>query len=312
MNDAMKNAWYQHLNELKFMHNSIAESMPRNKIAYIDIPLHYNTGDLLIYLGTEEFFKINKIDIEYRALQNGADFKKLNECDTIIVHGGGNFGDVYQCHHDNRMKLLLKLKNKKIIFMPQSVHFEKKSNLDNTKEIMDSFHNVTMYVRDNHSFEVAKNLLENVIMMPDMAHSLHPLVTIDELRNIRNKSLNLIRVDIEKVEQKRAINKKSFDWWDLVDGNDNLLKGAIKRAQKINYLGPKLVKLWNVQATSNVTKATAFVDSYDCVYTDRLHGFILGWLLGKETISYDNVYGKIERYKEAWLKHDYLIRYENE
>lgn len=303
-------SWDSNLDFLKSLHNQISDDLKNKKIGYIDIPCHYNTGDLLIYLGTEQFFQDYEINVTYRALQNNINYKKLLECDVILVHGGGNFGDIYLDHQIARENLLLKLKNKDVIFLPQSIYYKNNLNLENSINVFKQHNNVKMYVRDKDSFEIAKLLTENVVLMPDMAHSLHPLIEKSEVVCLDSKNkriLNLVRNDCEGVVFNREIKKRSFDWSDLCSTSDVVIQRIINASRRTPFFSELMLKNWLVQVNYNVNNAISYVEKYDVVHTDRLHGFILAYLLGKNVFLYDNNYKKIEKYKDCWLKECDLI-----
>lgn len=46
----------------------------------------------------------------------------------------------------------------------------------------------------------------------------------------------------------------------------------------------------------------SFLSPYSTIYTTRLHGCILGIMLGKEVHLIDNSYGKNSTFYETWLK----------
>ncbi|MDC5973694.1 polysaccharide pyruvyl transferase [Proteus vulgaris] len=309
------NPVFKEMNKLKDKHKEIHEKIKGKKIAYIDIPMHYNTGDLLIYLGTEAFFSDYHCDIKYRGLQHSINHKIISQCDIILVHGGGNFGDIYINEHRNREKLLLKHKEKEIIFLPQSIHFNSNDELNKTIDFFNNFSNVTIYTRDHESYLIAQKICENVIMMPDMAHSLHPLIEESELTNInktQKKILNLMRRDNEAVINRREINKLSFDWSDLCKPSDIFTLRLVRLMNKCHYFDKKKLAMWSSQVNFNVKLAINTLNNYDVVYTDRLHGFILAYLLGKQTVLFDNSYGKIEKYVTHWISASELIKKNNE
>lgn len=311
----MSVCWESNLNKLKSEHGKIAELLAGCKVSYIDIPSHYNTGDLLIYLGTECFFNEYNVDVRYRAMQSSINKSEIAKTDVIIVHGGGNFGDLYLRHHRMREAFLLEFSHKKIIFMPQSIYFKDESNIEETRSFFSKLKDVTLYVRDDESYKLGKSLTENVELIPDMAHSLHPLIEKCEIVNIQSqkkKVLNLKRVDCESVEVERNIVKRSFDWEDLCSSSDLIFNRLIQESKRLPFVREKVLRLWTRQINYNVTNAINYVHNFDVVYTDRLHGFLISYLLGKEIILLDNSYGKIARYYSKWFDScDLITKYDD-
>ncbi|MBB1356380.1 polysaccharide pyruvyl transferase, partial [Pseudoalteromonas sp. SR45-5] len=69
--------WSNCLNNLKKKHEAISELIANRTVAYIDIPNHFNVGDLLIYKGTEQFFKNHSINVIYRAGTSAVNLQKV-------------------------------------------------------------------------------------------------------------------------------------------------------------------------------------------------------------------------------------------
>jgi pyruvyl transferase EpsO len=306
----MSVCWEKNLNKLKKQHGKIAEILAGASVSYIDIPSHYNTGDLFIYLGTECFFSKYNVDVRYRAIQSSVNKSSIAKNDVIIVHGGGNFGDLYLKHHRMREAFLLEFSHKKIIFMPQSIHFNDEANIEETRVFFSKLKDVMLYVRDDESYKIGKKLTDNVELLPDMAHSLHPLIETCEIVNIQSekkKVLNLKRVDCESVEDNRNVAKRSFDWEDLCSSSDIIFNRLIQESKRLPFIREQVLRLWTRQINYNVTSAINYVSNFDLVYTDRLHGFLIAYLLGKEVVLLDNCYGKISRYHSRWFSACELI-----
>ncbi|MGK0256454.1 MAG: pyruvyl transferase EpsO [Arcobacteraceae bacterium] len=303
--------WKENLERLKSKHNEIYNLIGNLSVSYIDIPCHYNTGDLLIYLGTEAFFKDYSINVNYRALQSNININEIEKNDVILVHGGGNFGDLYLKHHRKREEFLSKFSHKKIIFMPQSIFFENETNIESTKIFFSQLSDVTLLVRDDESYKIGLALTDNVLYMPDMAHSLHPLIEISEVSNINEpptRILNLNRKDLESKTKNNLLVKRSFDWGDLCSPSDLILNRLVNYSKYLPLFKKQVLKLWLNQVDYNVNNAINFVELYDIVYTDRLHGFLISYLLGKQIYLLDNSYGKISRYQKKWFSPCSLIK----
>ncbi|UIF90652.1 polysaccharide pyruvyl transferase family protein [Cupriavidus necator] len=168
-------------------------------IAYLDYPIHLNTGDLLIMRGTEAFFshfgikpKIRK-SVAAQSRTDGTVEGIIEGSTTIVFHGGGNLGDLYPLHDNFRKLVIKRYPNNKIVILPQTIHFSSKKNLESASEIYRSHSNLHLCVRDRVSFELASNYLsENVYLMPDMAHFLWPLA-VPRVHEGSSKTLFLMR-----------------------------------------------------------------------------------------------------------------------
>ncbi|VEB76568.1 General stress protein 30 [Providencia rustigianii] len=297
------------LTKLKNMHSEIAELIKNDSVSYIDIPLHYNIGDQLIYLGTEQFIREFNIKVIHRAFFSNINNKKIEESDTILFHGGGNIGDLYPRHQKLRERLISKYKNKKIVILPQSIHFENIENRIKCEEIFSSHPNLHIFVRDKKSFEIASSFSKNVRLMPDMAHSLHPLIYAKEVTDLdcRKKILNLRRRDKETLATAPLPHKKEFDWDDMIGINDLFILKLFSLLQLTPFLKNKINNYWLKNSSNLCFRAEQYFNSFDEVHTDRLHGFILSLLLGKKIVIYDNAYGKNSNYFDAWVEENELL-----
>nr|AXL05132.1 putative pyruvyl transferase [Aeromonas hydrophila] len=307
---ATNQQWLATMQTLSDMHKDIAVLLTGKRIAYIDIPLHYNVGDLLIYLGTESFFNKNNLNVVYRSEVNKTSLSALKNVDAIVFHGGGNFGDLYTAHQKLREKILSKYSEKLIVCLPQTIHFDSEDRLTASAAIFAKHPNFHFFVRDVKSLELAKRFTEKAKLMPDMAHSLHPLVDVTEVgptNAMPQKILSLVRRDIESVRNAtgRNIHKRGFDWDDLITLNEIAI---LRTYQILRMFKPELaIKLWHKNTKDVVFKSYQFFQQHDVVYTDRLHGLILASLLGKPIMMYDNSYGKNFSYYDCWLKNNPFI-----
>ncbi|MDW7795352.1 polysaccharide pyruvyl transferase family protein [Morganella morganii] len=298
-------SWSILMNSLKEKHTQIAKLLQGKTVCYLDIPIHFNTGDLLIYKGTEKFIEENNINVIYRSDCNYYSHRQIKKCDVILLHGGGNLGDLYPNHQNFREKIISKYKEKLIIILPQTIYFSSHLNFEKTKKIFSSHPNLYLYVRDKKSFSIGEKLTSNVTLMPDMAHSLHPLIDINEINDSSNscKIINLVRRDIEKNNvANHNMVKKSFDWDDLITNNHKLWRKIYNISAKFSFLNKKSIYLWEKVSDEIVFISENHFYMHDIVYTDRLHGIILSTLLGKKIHLIDNSYGKNSSYINAWLK----------
>lgn len=301
----IQNTWLNCMESLKGKHSTIAQLISNKKIAFVDIPTYFNVGDILICKGTEAFFNNYNIDVRYRCSSSSVDFKKLDEVDVILFQGGGNFGDLYAIHQNFREQLVSKFSDKKIICLPQSIHFESSTALEKSASLFKMHNDFHFFVRDDISFDLANKFTDNVEMMPDMAHSLHPLVDPCEVgpsNLIPPKILNLVRVDKESTSSSKGVNKIGFDWVDIITPQDLFIQSLYYKMLKVPFLKKRAHDLWYALSDELVFRSKNYFSSHTLVYTDRLHGLILSTLLGKQIYLKDNSYGKNTNYYKAWLK----------
>lgn len=297
--------WSKEMESLKSMHSGIANLIGSGKVAFLDCPIYFNFGDLLIWHGTEAFFKKYDIRVVYRSEASHVDYKKLKECDVIVFQGGGNFGDLYPRVQRMREDIIKKFKNKKIICLPQTIHFSNTSAMKQSAHEISKHNDFHFFVRDKKSESIASTFTDKYKLMPDMAHSLHPLVAPFEvgLSEVHPQSLLIQqRDDAEKGNlDLSTVNKRTFDWNDLVRIEDRFVKKVILSLSKAKINQNKIIALWQLKSFELEQRAIELFESKDLIITDRLHGMILASLLGKKCHVYDNSYGKNSGYYDCWL-----------
>ena len=92
--------------------------------ALVDFPDHANVGDSAIWLGTTAFFR-RQHAVEPRYVASIAAFspaalRRAHPEGPILIHGGGNFGDLWPRHQAFRERLLETFPDRLIVQLPQS------------------------------------------------------------------------------------------------------------------------------------------------------------------------------------------------
>lgn len=274
-------------------------------VMHLDIPCHSNIGDLLIDLGTEKFIN----DCNATCLERYSAFDinclKNNQVDpstVLLLHGGGNFGDLYTIHQQLRLEIIHQYPDNPIIILPQSVHYQDISGLVNDSRILNTHKNLTVCLRDQPSYDLMKAHVDTdkLLLLPDMASSL--VESFPYKPNAMLSRLLFRRKDIESTQP--SIPASSFDWSNLVSKLDNkklkLAKRLLKNNHKLlhRYFGHKLhINLRN----KLIHLAVNHFQQHRTIDTDRLHGMILSQLLQIPTVMHDNNYGKNSRYFNNWF-----------
>lgn len=287
-----------------------------SNVVYLDIPLHLNVGDLLIYKGTEQFFKERQYNVLARrtdkcSMKYVQESRKLSDDTIILLHGGGNFGDLYGHHQRLREQVVLNYPNNKIVFLPQTVHFKEYSNLKSSAEIIRRHKNLTIFCRDTRSQQILEeNFCKRVILCPDMAHSLWNILPKQKKEDIKREKLWMIRKDIEETNLSGLDGKPHFsnyeDWEDICSNSDRAIMKGLDNLERFNKtLTSGLVPIpaiWNNYTDGLIRRVNEYFLSHECVVTSRMHGHILCCLLGVKTKLLDNSYGKNSTYYDAWTQ----------
>ena len=277
---------------------------------YVDYPLHANIGDLLINLGSERFFQEHGLHIWRR--YNQYDFPRhipgIRRDDVFLLHGGGNLGDMWEPYQSFRESILERYPENRVIFLPQTVHFRSHDRKIESVRRMTSHRNLHVFLRDHVSLERLQSAgLACVSLAPDMAHSLFGLLKPTHEAN-PGSVLRLIRDDREASPlpgELRADGASVLDWDRGTLGVSRRMlhpfvvravKGIGRYARPVDAHG-----LWYWHRNRLVRDGVDLFSQYETIVTNRLHGVLLGLLLGKEVRAWDNSYGKLSAYYESWL-----------
>ncbi len=286
-------------------------SLLHGDVAYLDYPVHGNVGDLLIWLGARALLKRNKIRVrgEFGGNPGLRGHAVIRGCETICLHGGGNFGDLWPAHQKFRENIILRYPDKRIVIFPQSVHYADREALDTACAILRSHDDLHVCVRDSVSHELLVQAgLKNLYLTPDTAHALWPVAPV-VLEPVRERLL-LLRKDKEAAESTlpedvSRLRHQPVDWDILLKGFERRVFRTCKKTNRVNrkYLGNILPAsaIWLWAAQRLVRNAVALFSPYKTVVTNRLHGLILAVLMGKQCVAFDNSYGKLSRYYNSWL-----------
>ncbi|CAM3556353.1 polysaccharide pyruvyl transferase family protein [Marinicrinis lubricantis] len=281
---------------------------PGSEIYLLDYPVYGNGGDMLIWKGTEAFFKEHQIKIRKR--YSVKDFPQqhhlaIPEHVIIVLHGGGNFGDLYLPHQQLREYVVQHYPRNRIVILPQTIYYKDERNYDRTAEIFNKHFDLHLYLRDENCYTLAKSKLSSchLYLMPDMAHQLWP---IKSSHHVIKDTLYFLRTDIETNQRQQAGsntpqgNSCVKDWDTLF----NKLERKFIRLFSLVYgrLSGKLPMrwMWSKYTDYLMKKTIREFSSYESIQTSRLHGHILSCLLDKPNTLIDNSYGKNKSYYDAW------------
>lgn len=293
--------------------------------AILDFPDYSNVGDSAIFLG--ELSLLGTVHGS-RPTYVCSMRSYVDDIDTrvsdgpLYLQGGGNFGDLWPRHQEFREHILQRYPDRKIIQLPQSIHFSTPEALDQCASAIEKHPDFTLLVRDEESYVLAQTKFNcQVLMCPDSAFALGALNTT---RNSIHPVLCMLRTDSESdltPEQREEIaaNGPIEDWVDdkpkMKSKLDRLIeKMVIKTPATRNALRPSLCRIYEGWARERMDRGVAQLSTAQFVITDRLHVHILCTLLGMPHIVFDNNYGKISRHINTWAKNDqtYLVHNMNE
>lgn len=283
----------------------------------LDIPNHCNIGDTLIWEGELQFLK-SKVNHQclYTACIYNWDETKIKNANIILFHGGGNFGDLYRIFQEFRLYVTSKYPYKRIIILPQTVWYNDKSLIEKDCSIFCNHPDIHICVRDKESFDLLKSYIPSskLLLLPDMAF----FMKIDKEERLSNKILFLKRKDAEISTDNLMLPPEITEVADWPTFSNNKYVQTIKNLinefkiklsiilQEIPVLSNLVDSRYGLNRRDNkeryIAMAISFFNKFETIYTTRLHGLILGVIMGKKMVIVDNKYNKCLNFYRTWLK----------
>ncbi len=286
-------------------------------ICIIDPPGHPNVGDSTILLGELDFMaryfpaaRLSYYDVD--SYSPGAD-RFVEEATILLIHGGGNFGDIWPYFHRLRMRILDRFPHKPIVQLPQSIHFDHDRELRSTANAIRRQSNFTLMVRDQNSLDYVRRHFDcKVVLSPDMAFAMQPITR-------KRPSVDhfcLLRTDKEAVVNRSSIygalaaTGRSVELRDWLDERRNLVAFMDRRLKRLTGRLPAItapfrsaaMQLRQRYAMQRLSYGVNLLSQGTTVVTDRLHAHILCCLLGIPHYTFDSYDGKISAFHATWTK----------
>lgn len=285
-----------------------------------DLPYHINMGDILIWEGELDFLK----KVPYKMLDYGSaytvKFPKLDSETVILLHGGGNFGDIYRSSQNFRNKVIESYPNNKIIIFPQTIHYNDLDVFECDVKVLSQHKSLFICVRDEYSYKLLADRVvgNNIYLLPDMAFCINDDKIVS---NSKAKTLYMKRIDCEANDDIVVdFNYDKVSDWPSFEFNTPLTKklknkvifqiilNKLKARFGIDFFSTHSnnldIFMSNIMRPYLFSEALKFINEYELIYTTRLHGCILAVLTGKKVKLLDNSYGKNSKFYKAWL-YDY-------
>lgn len=287
----------------------IDKYVPRGSVVmFVDYPIHLNVGDILIMKGTEQFFRSRNYMVAHRYSMFGfpdspKQFPPLSKNTVIVMQGGGNFGDVYLRHQSLRNRVIEHYRDNRIVVFPQTMFFRDQAEMKRTAAIFSQHPDLHFMARDRKTYETfRRRFSNNVEMCPDMAHALWR--QLPQARH-SGKTLYMLRRDEESAALPPGMRETDgVDWDDLCRPADRFAARLAVHSDQINAkAGAKVIPVdaaWSRYTDALFARIVRHFLRHDTIVTSRMHGHILGCLLGMKTTLLDNSYGKNSTYFQAW------------
>lgn len=267
---------------------------PGAPYALVDFPDHPNVGDSAIWLG--EIALLHAIGVSDPAyISRWDDFDEAafrTACPTgpILIHGGGNLGDIWPHHQHFREYLIERFPDRRIVQLPQSIHFRDEAHRDRFAALVKGHPDFHLYVRDMASLDLARRHFDcPSTLAPDSAFGLG---SVARPVSADCRALMLLRSDAERATRDDApllalADTVALDWLD---------------EPTVTASAP------TERARERIERGLTLLARGERIVTDRLHGHILALLLGIPHVVLDNDYGKVGAYIAAWTAESPLVQ----
>lgn len=284
------------------------------------LPYYDNIGDTLIWNGTLELLKHSGHKCLATCGWNSYPCRKLNPDTTILISGGGYFGDVWRKAWQNVLDGISPNKDNPIIILPCSIFYENEELRDRDAEYLAQFKKLKIFVRDEASLKIARTYFKNHSeLVPDMAFGMSKkFIKRWANRIYEKKALLFQRTDKERTELPAGIpNDCEVHDWEAMErpmrGDRYLMRiyGWCHRLSIINTSLPDKTRTWllkNIRRKMLTASGVRQLSRYETIYSTRLHATILAMLLGRTVYFIDNSYGKIGSYYRTWLSDVNTVR----
>ena len=282
------------------------------RVVLVDYPFYHNLGDWLIYHGTLHLLKQLRVEVirqyclaDYQALLTS----ELPPDVALVLQGGGNFGDIYPTHQQLRREVIKHFKSHTIVMMPQSIHFNQPESFNEDAELFAQHGDLHLHVRDHASLAFLQQFPALTSQLtPDIAYMLSNqlpgLANPQKVPRSASDTLMFRRRDVESTDSANGADVNGFDWCDVFTRTYYFQYRCIRwliSAERRLPLYPCAPYLWQRATTAQIAIAVDYFNRFQCVDTDRLHGMILATMLRLPVVARDNSYGKLARFKQAWL-----------
>lgn len=277
----------------------------------------YRLGEQELLKALNITLKMSIIDKKFFSLQEKELRSFINPNTTILMNGGGNFGDLWRINTIKRNNVVSWFKDNIIIFFPQTVNYEKKNMISSDSDIYASNKNLIMTFRsfESHRFALEHFNKTKSLMIPDvsfMIGNIKPLIS--PLYDI----LIIRRTDKESKYEK-IIWEKSF--YDLLRFSYSYLDidwFYYKEEINLETMGYFNIKLDSHNSSIYLNKLmeqrklliNKIISQGKVIITDRLHVSIYSVLLGKPHVIVDEKYKKIFNTRETAFYNKDECKYE--
>ncbi len=281
-------------------------------VAVLDAPNQRNVGDSMIWAGEIAYLRELGVRIAYVAdidtYRADAVRAAVPADGVVLLHGGGNFGDIWRGHQRHREQIAKDLPDRRIVQLPQSVWFEEPRRAANANRILGAHPDLTLLVRDTESEARAAEQVPDVVRRYcwDMALGWNPERRSrrrgrDVLLLARQDREGASGLDGDAVGAALGVPVEVADWTSAT--LDTAAWRWARRIPAIARRRPGLLRRGVFRRVlargigwindANVRAGVDLFEGRPLAIVDRLHAHVLAVLMGIDHVLLDNSYGKL-------------------
>lgn len=309
---------FEKITELRNIIHDQLNGLITPKVALFGLPVHGNIGDSMIAYGELQLIKDNNSKCIYKRLfiDDSSRLPQLPTDCTILLQGGGDFGDVWRGIHEERLRIINNYPNHDIVILPQSVFYFDLELARQDALILSRHKKLTICARDINSFTfLSKHFANKILLVPDIAFLIPQNLLMKYAKPASKESLYLRRIDKE-------LNSYHFETppnaiiadWPTISNKHPQIRHIIQligysdalRIRKFHTLENLLRKYTLDKLVKHLYLdfcqiGAEFISEYKNLVLTRLHSAILAILLNKEFTLLDNSYHKNRNFFNTWL-----------
>lgn len=292
-------------------------------VALLDFPNYGNVGDSAIWIGQRTLLQNLDSHVAYAGsiatFDPAALQRRIGANGTILLQGGGNFGDLWPRHQRFREMIADRYPAARIVQLPQSLFFADQGAADQTQSIFAQHAAFHLFYRDGATDDLADRISGGrATRCPDSALALG----LERTREPDLDVLFLLRQDHERVDGGPLPEPELSDLkWRVADWphdpfrapreanrvtvsftarRERLRRTLLTAAGGRKLTGSLATGQWDALAQRRLDGGVDLLSSARVVVTDRLHGHILCLVAGIPHVFLDNSYGKVSAFSRTW------------
>lgn len=291
---------------------------PGEPVALVNFPNHGNAGDDALWLGAHAALRRLGCAVVYECTPPSFSHQALAGAHPegpVLLNGGGNFGDLFAPQQQLREHLLAELRDRRLIQLPQSIHFRDDRNFERVRRLVAAHGNFTLLLREQPSFEIASRFQCPRLLCPDLALSLgalsrpvaasQPLLWLQRHRGSPEyRDPGPVPAAVEPVEWLASLPDDEASWDDQLSSclalNRQLTAQLAMDPESAETQWSTLAATFKPLATAWMDRGLRLLSRGEVVVTERLHGHLLCVQLGIPHVVLDNAYGKCRATWDTW------------